>query len=641
MTCTAVTVYDNFVWLFGGVSRSTTESLNDTYRFNLHNRQWQLVDTGGERPSPRNSHTMVTCNGNLYVFGGWSEGKFLGDLFVLHSHGSTWSEIRLNRNAIKPCGRIGHTANVFRNSIFVFGGFASPRTLGDMWEFNTATSIWSQIVASGGPSHRYRHSSVVVGELLLVFGGINSDKERFNDLYMFDLNMRRWSRIDTSSSIPQSPRSFHQAVALDGAMYVFGGASLSGKLSDTCRLVTPEFQESDMVLDVPRMDWVEIRPTPTGIEPRMSHICFAHNGDELFAFGGTNSTGDQCSDMIAVNLGTGAWRRVEMSGNIPFGVCGAKIVSHQNSIILFGGYSHGRDGDYSSTVFQFDISRSVWSVTRFEGVGLARADHSLCLIRDNLYMFGGVYRKEILGDVCKLSLDSGAVTRITNSTGPCARFGHTAVSYQDTLMVVFGGWDGARLLNDLWLYNAETNQWTSHSIQPGGPWPLPVYRHTACIAGDDMYVFGGVSDNRERLNDLWRFSVREMLWTRIETPTSPPARTFHEMVVFRSDQLVVFGGRAEEKLGDLWTISLRNGDEAFRSTETETDNEIERLRSRVTQLEAKVMCKVCMENEINAVLLPCAHRVVCLSCAAIIVNGDCICPICRNPISRLLKTIDA
>ena len=516
----------------------------------------------------------------------------------------------------------------------------SPKTLGDFWEFNTATSVWTEIVAQNGPSHRYRHSSVVVGESLLVFGGINSDKERFKDLFIFDLNVRRWSRIDASSPIPQSPRSFHQAVALDGAMYVFGGASLSGKLSDTCRLITPEYQESDMVLDSPRMDWVEIRPNPPGIEPRMSHVCFAHN-DELHAFGGTNSAGDQCSDMIAINLVTGAWRRIEMSGSIPFGVCGAKIVSYQHSIVLFGGYSHGRDGDYNSSLFQYDISRSVWGVIRFEGVGLARADHSMCLVRDNLYIFGGVHRKEVLGDVCKLSLESRTVTRITNSTGPCARFGHTAVSYQDSLMVVFGGWDGAHLLNDIWLYNTETSQWTCHSSQPGQAWPLPVYRHTACIVGDYMYVFGGVSDNRQRLNDLWRLSFGDMVWTRIETPTSPPARTFHEMMVFGSDQLAVFGGRAEEKLGDVWTISLRDGIEPVRPTETETDNEIERLRRRVTQLEAKVMCKVCMENEINAVLLPCAHRVVCLSCAAIIVNGDCICPICRNPISRLLKTIDA
>jgi hypothetical protein len=50
----------------------------------------------------------------------------------------------------------------------------------------------------------------------------------------------------------------------------------------------------------------------------------------------------------------------------------------------------------------------------------------------------------------------------------------------------------------------------------------------------------------------------------------------------------------------------------------------------------RTKCKICYENEINTVLLPCAHRVVCLACSTPLHS----CPICRVLISQVIKTYD-
>lgn len=50
------------------------------------------------------------------------------------------------------------------------------------------------------------------------------------------------------------------------------------------------------------------------------------------------------------------------------------------------------------------------------------------------------------------------------------------------------------------------------------------------------------------------------------------------------------------------------------------------------------LCKICMDDEcfINTVLLPCAHRVACETCALALQR----CPLCRSTISTVLKTYD-
>jgi len=49
----------------------------------------------------------------------------------------------------------------------------------------------------------------------------------------------------------------------------------------------------------------------------------------------------------------------------------------------------------------------------------------------------------------------------------------------------------------------------------------------------------------------------------------------------------------------------------------------------------KDMCVICWERKVNTLLLECGHRALCLECSAI---QDC--PICRQPIARVVKIYD-
>ena len=45
-------------------------------------------------------------------------------------------------------------------------------------------------------------------------------------------------------------------------------------------------------------------------------------------------------------------------------------------------------------------------------------------------------------------------------------------------------------------------------------------------------------------------------------------------------------------------------------------------------------CKICMDNEVEVVLLPCGHSVSCVNCA----DKLKICPVCRKFIKRIVRT---
>jgi len=45
-------------------------------------------------------------------------------------------------------------------------------------------------------------------------------------------------------------------------------------------------------------------------------------------------------------------------------------------------------------------------------------------------------------------------------------------------------------------------------------------------------------------------------------------------------------------------------------------------------------CKICMDNQINTVLIPCGHRVACISCGSALDS----CPMCRVLITGALQT---
>lgn len=95
------------------------------------------------------------------------------------------------------------------------------------------------------------------------------------------------------------------------------------------------------------------------------------------------------------------------------------------------------------------------------------------------------------------------------------------------------------------------SQQTAAAVEANSPsrpsgMPMPIiagrFAHSAVRQGNSMYVFGGGSSSDTTFNDLWRFDMTHMRWTRpLATGTYPSPKGSASMVAWR-DRLVLFGG---------------------------------------------------------------------------------------------------
>lgn len=51
--------------------------------------------------------------------------------------------------------------------------------------------------------------------------------------------------------------------------------------------------------------------------------------------------------------------------------------------------------------------------------------------------------------------------------------------------------------------------------------------------------------------------------------------------------------------------------------------------------EEEYFCRICWENEIDAIFLPCGHLSACEECARQMQNHDC--PVCRKTVKQVVK----
>ncbi|XP_045622747.1 host cell factor 2 isoform X2 [Procambarus clarkii] len=147
------TLIGNKVYLFGGLANDSEDPknnipkyLNDLYtlelRANSNVMSWDIPDTYGVPPPPRESHTgvayMSSDKPKLVIYGGMS-GTRLGDLWILDVNNMNWE--RPTVSGVHPLPRSLHSATLLGNKMYVFGGWV-PLVLEELKGPNSEKSEW-------------------------------------------------------------------------------------------------------------------------------------------------------------------------------------------------------------------------------------------------------------------------------------------------------------------------------------------------------------------------------------------------------------------------------------------------------------------------------------------------------------------
>jgi len=190
----------------------------------------------------------------------------------------------------------------------------------------------------------------------------------------------------------------------------------------------------------------------------------------------------------------------------------------------------------------------------------ARACHTLTEFGDrtsHFLLFGGEDGKRGLFNnafVLDYSTQLEWKNVATNGTPPCSRCLHTMTSNQDK-MLLFGGFDGKKPLDDLYSLDLRTSQWSK--ITPEGDHPRPTYGHTSVIIGKRVYYFGG-RDEKTFLNKIYAFDPGSGKWSEVDCGAGiPPPRSGHTATVLGQNMFIFGGARGKEHFNDVWRYDTR------------------------------------------------------------------------------------
>lgn len=199
---------------------------------------------GGAVPTARWGHSAVIYTDLWVVFGGATMAEDgqpsvdLDDVAVLQLGAPSvppafqWAQPPGVTNP--PPARHYHSAAVYGNDMFVYGGysFTGGAAMGDLWQLPlTGPLAWGWVqkaIAGGGATPLYGHRAVVVGHLMLLYGG---HVTLANGVHALDVSQDQpsWSSPNADGSWLRYPLlAAVEVMDADGdsdpEMVVFGGA---------------------------------------------------------------------------------------------------------------------------------------------------------------------------------------------------------------------------------------------------------------------------------------------------------------------------------------------------------------------------------------------------------------------------------
>ena len=276
-----------------------------------------------------------------------------------------------------------------------------------------------------------------------------------------------------------------------------------------------------------------------------NHSCIAYN-DSLIFFGGFNSF-DNTNQLYIFSLSTKLFSKKIAKGEIPKPRNGhtATFVPSLNSMIMIGGWL-GEDALASDEIYSLNLEDFRWKQIHSNPSISSTNMHTADLYKDIIYIFRGGNGISFLSDLTAYNVNTHAVEKIKlEGKAPSARANHMSSIIQDNLFI-FGGWSGSFLFNDLYCINL-TNR-ISYEIEYEDDIVPSCRAGARMVSSNDNYLilFGGYKGNGNYLNDLFLFNYESNKWILCKSNKKetlfPSPRAGHSMTIVNGKLIYIYGG---------------------------------------------------------------------------------------------------
>ncbi|MDP6453529.1 MAG: kelch repeat-containing protein, partial [SAR202 cluster bacterium] len=274
---------------------------------------------------------------------------------------------------------------------------------------------------------------------------------------------------------------------------------------------------------------------------------------------------------------TGQFWRYDAENNrwdsiIPFGPTpssrtrGAIVWDDSNNrMLMYGGAPCSGAGTCKKDLWAYTPSDSAWTQLASAPVGRAGAASAWDAKRNRMMVFGGGDGDGTANTLMAYESDADSWTTLTSGPTPRGSYEPNGAVWDtaNDRMLLFAGGGVEKLLNELWAYDPNTDQWSQ--LGPSGSWPPVRAAHSALWDSntDRMLVFGGnggsvLGDH----NDVWAYSTADNEWVQlVQDQPLPPERRSHVAAWDSKVRRLLIWSGGNPRLSDFWVLQFNGGPE--------------------------------------------------------------------------------
>ncbi len=231
--------FDNKLYVIGGWDSTwTATSSVEFYDPATTTPSWSMA---ASMNVARNSSFGGVYQGEIYVFGGedayWRNVVSSVEIYNLASN--TW------RFAEQEIGRVEASAEIIGDTIYVMGGRDENNYYDTVFslDLSNPSSTWHTLASL--PEARFEGGTVHYNGYIYYFGGMNSDYEATDSIFVYDILNNKWSRLGNLPVHLSEP----MVNIVNGVVYISGGLDFNYDFLNTNYSISIEDLENNIQKD--------------------------------------------------------------------------------------------------------------------------------------------------------------------------------------------------------------------------------------------------------------------------------------------------------------------------------------------------------------------------------------------------------
>jgi N-acetylneuraminic acid mutarotase len=647
-TANATTAYLNDLWVYDPATNNWTwlKGYNGTTVPNSSGSYGTIgVPSSTNLPLGRELAMAWTLNNKLYLMGGSGGLPSYNDLWEYDPITNNWTWIKgsnvqgnagnygtigVEASTNVPGARYSSASWVANGKFYLFGGFGTVTGsmfahLNDLWSYNPATNNWTYIKGSMALSTNGTYGSIGVAntnntpgarsagnvwvynnKLYLMGGGgysatINSYGD-LNDLWSFDISTNNWTwlkgsntinpaanfgiiGVSNSNNVPAG-KSYASTWTYNSKLYLFGGAGNISTRNDLW-----EYNPSTN-------NWAWLKGDNSAyVQGQYGSLGFTANtnmpggrygglswvfNNKLYLFGGLGLAATTTAGSGALN---DLWEYDALTNNFTW-IKGRNVINKlgiYDAPLRPGARQGGLSWDYNNKLY-------LMGGTGSDENGIQGRMNDLWEYNPATNLWAWLKGSKFISS--SGSLGTIGVPASTNL--PVARDASATWTYNNKLYLFGGNFNGSIYLNDTWVFDPATNNWTlikgpytannvgiygTLGVENTANYPGSRDNATSWTYNNKLYLMGGygyTSSGLGKLNDIWEYNPITNNWTWSNGPNtingitiasgSPnllkPGSRYYANSFLINDNVYIMGGFGPDAngntgiLNDLWRYNL-------------------------------------------------------------------------------------